>query len=107
MKTSIRSAFAIAVLLMVARPALALDLQSLFGQPEPQNFNLIHVQDLDRLMKDPNAHLHVFDVNPVDVRESTGTIPGAILLPGTKYDVAQELPPDKNSKLVFYCHNVH
>ena len=105
MKTSIRSALAIAALLMVARPALALDLQSLFGHSEPQNFTLIHVQDLDRLMKNANAHLHIFDVNPVDVRESTGSIPGAILLPSWKYDVAQELPPDKNSKLVFYCRN--
>ncbi len=91
----------------ISQPALAIDLQSLFGSSEPNNFKIIHVQDLDRLMKDPGAHVNIYDVNPVDVRAQTGTIPGARLLPSDNFDVATELPPNKNAKLVFYCHNVH
>ena len=96
---------AIAAMIAIAHPAFAIDLQSLFGNPAPDNFKLIHVQDLDRLMKDPNAHVNIFDVNPLDVRAQTGTIPGARLLASYNYDVATELPPDKHAELVFYCRN--
>jgi hypothetical protein len=35
-------------------------------------------------------------------------IPGAHLLTSDdKYDVAKELPPAKNAKLVFYCADLH
>jgi hypothetical protein len=90
------------------RPALAVSFQSIFGSSEPEpKFNLIHVQDLARLMRDPQAKFYLYDVNPVDTRESTGIIPGAKLLASDdSYDLS-ELPPDKSAKLIFYCHNVH
>ena len=108
MKRTLPSAFAIIALVLLAHPAFAISFSSIFGDSrgEPK-FNLIHVQDLARLMKDPSAHVYIFDANPPDVRASTGIIPGARLLASYKYDVATELPPDKNAKLVFYCHNVH
>jgi hypothetical protein len=48
----------------------------------------------------------IFDANVEDTRNKYGVIPGARLL--TTYDhynVATELPPAKNAKLVFYCAN--
>lgn len=105
MKTSLRSALAIAAIIAIAHPAFAISLQSLFGNPEPDNFKIIHVQDLDRLMKSPNTHVNLYDVNPLDVRAQTGSIPGARLLPSYNYDIATELPPDKNADIVFYCRN--
>ena len=38
-------------------------------------------------------------------RAQTGSIPGARLLPSYNYDIATELPPDKNADIVFYCRN--
>ncbi len=110
MKKTFRSVLAIVGILIVAilaiaHPAFAINLQSLFGNSEPDNFKIIHVQDLDRLMKDPSAHVNIFNVNPLDVRAQTGTIPGARLLASYNYNVATELPPDKNADLVFYCRN--
>ena len=94
--------------LAIVHPAFAINLQSMFGNSEPDNFKIIHVQDLDRLMKNSGAHVNIFDVNPPDVRSQLGIIPGARLLPSAdSYKVAAELPPNKNAKLVFYCHNVH
>jgi hypothetical protein len=108
MRKALRSVLAIAAILAIAHPAFAISLQSIFGSPEPDNFKIIHVQDLDRLMKDSGAHVNIFDVNPPDVRAQLGIIPGARLLPSAgSYKIATELPPDKNAKLVFYCHNVH
>ncbi len=94
-------------LFLLAGSASALDLQSILGNPEADNFQIIHVQDLARLMNNSDAKVHIFDANPTDVRESTGIIPGARLLASSNYDVATELPPDKSAKLVFYCHNLH
>ena len=94
--------------LAIVHPAFAISLQSLFGNSEPDNFRIIHVQDLDRLMKNSGANVNIFDANPPDVRAQLGIIPGARLLPSVgSYKIATELPPNKSAKLVFYCHNVH
>jgi len=108
MKKTLRSVLAMLAVLAIAHPAFAISLQSLFGNSEPDNFKIIHVQDLDRLMKNSGAHVNIFDANPSDVRSQLGIIPGARLLPSAgSYKVATELPPNKSAKLVFYCHNVH
>ena len=91
----------------VAAPAVAMDLQSIFGGEPKDNFNLIHVNDLAKL-KASDAKVYIYDANPPDVRSSDGTIPGAKLLASSDdYDVANTLPADKQAKLVFYCHNPH
>jgi hypothetical protein len=89
-------------------PVHAAGLQELLASKERRSFNLIHVRVLAGLMTADRAKVYVFDADPADVRESEGIIPGAHLLPSSEsYDVATELPADKNSKLVFYCHNLH
>ena len=46
----------------------------------------------------------VCDANGEDTRERYGVIPGALLLSSHKdYDVAGELPQERDRKLVFYC----
>ena len=99
---------AIGVIMIVALPALATDIGSIVNnKPERNNFQLIHVDDLAKLMADPNAHVHLFDADGPQVRKTEGLIPGARPLSSdSHYDVAQELPSNKNAKLVFYCHNL-
>ena len=61
---------------------------------------------LSALLADKNSHVFVYDADPANSREKMGVIPGAIVLSSwNKFDVATELPRDKNAKLVFYCHN--
>jgi len=45
------------------------------------------------------------DCNDTDLRKQLGVLPGAILV--SQYDTfaASELPADKSTKLVFYCHD--
>lgn len=92
----------------VAR-ASAADIGSLINnKPEPDNFKIIHVTDLAKLMADPSSHVHVYDANHPSTREHFGVIQGAHLLSSSdKYDVAKELPANKNTKLVFYCTDSH
>jgi rhodanese-related sulfurtransferase len=69
-------------------------------------FKLIHSQELASMMATPNSKVMVFDANSPDVRQEAGVIPGAHLLPSSShYDVATTLPPDKNTPIVFYCHD--
>ena len=78
----------------------------LTGKHADDKFKLIHVTDLAALRADPNSHVVVLDANAEDTRNKYGVIPGARLLTDyNKYDVATELPPAKNAKLVFYCSN--
>src|ERR1700688_4260967 len=92
--------------LAIAGPAFAQSLQSLLrNEPEPAGFNVIHVDDLAQMMHDRSAHLHLYDVNPVDVRAQTGIIPGAEPLASYIYDASVYLPAHKNATLVFYCRN--
>jgi hypothetical protein len=82
-------------------------LSALLGNKhEDDNFKLIHVADLAALEADPNSHVVVLDANVEPTREEYGVIPGAQLLTSyDDYDLATELPPAKNAKLVFYCAN--
>jgi len=95
-------------LTLVAR-ASATDIGKLLENKEgPDNFQVIHVDDLAKLMGDPSSHVQVYDANHPSTREKFGIIPGAHLLSSyDNYDVAKELPADKNTKLVFYCADLH
>jgi len=92
---------------LLTTTVLAADLSSILGGEPKDNFNLIDVHNLSKLMNG-DLRVYVYDANPPDVRANEGIIPGAKLLASSdKYDIAATLPPDKNAKLVFYCHNVH
>ncbi len=72
------------------------------------SFRLIHVDDLASLMANHSPEVWIYDANPPSVRAKDGVVPGARLLSSfSGYDVARELPPAKDSKLVFYCANTH
>ncbi len=88
-------------------PAHSLSIGDLLSKVEgDQGFKIIHVSDLAAMMAKPGSKVMVFDANPPDVRETEGIIPGAhLLLSSGRYDVASELPADRNTPLVFYCHN--
>jgi hypothetical protein len=86
--------------------AWALDLGKLLDNIESDNVKSIDVVSLVALMADKNSRVFVYDVDPVSDREKMGVIPGALVLSSwNKFDLATELPKDKNAKLVFYCHN--
>jgi hypothetical protein len=71
-------------------------------------FKIIHVDDLDALMRQHVANLWIYDANPPSTRAREGVIPGARLLSSSSdYDVATDLPPAKGATLVFYCANTH
>jgi hypothetical protein len=71
-------------------------------------FRMIHVADLGAMLDAQRPGLFVYDVNPPSTRRTEGIIPGAKLLSSfDRYDVATELPPVKDAKLVFYCANTH
>jgi hypothetical protein len=71
-------------------------------------FKIIHSQELASMMVKPDPKVMVFDANPPDVREEEGIIPGAHMLSSSgHYDVTTTLPPDKNTPIVFYCHNTY
>ncbi|MHB8382455.1 MAG: hypothetical protein ACYDC3_08985 [Candidatus Binataceae bacterium] len=91
-----------------AARAITADIGTVVNNPPtaPANIHVIYVKDLARLMADPNSHVHIYDANPPSVRDSEGIIPGARPLNSPdNYDVADELPGNRNAKLVFYCHN--
>jgi hypothetical protein len=99
-----------------AAPAMAGDglsawdkLSALLGVTHADdNIKLIDVADLAALRADPNSHVVILDANVVPTRDRYGVIPGARLLSSyDNYDVATELPPARNAKLVFYCANTH
>lgn len=43
------------------------------------------------------------DCNDDETRKELGVVPGAILLSHYELYPVSELPPDKNTKLIFYC----
>ena len=76
------------------------------GGREP--FKVLHVPDLIALLRSPERKPTVLDANGADFRAREGIIPGAVLLTSYKsYDAAKELPPAKDTPLVFYCANTH
>jgi hypothetical protein len=108
-RRAIMSAMLGAVLLITAS-AFAFDLASILNnKPKaPDKFGIIGVATLASLMADPNSHVNIYDANGWGLRSTAGVIPGAHLLSSDdKYDVAKELPADKNAKLVFYCADLH
>jgi rhodanese-related sulfurtransferase len=97
-RVAVRVGHACAVLGLVA--ALAC------GGREP--FKVLHVPDLVALLRSPERKPTVLDANGADFREREGIIPGAVLLTNYKtYDAAKELPPAKDTPLVFYCADSH
>ena len=108
-----RSFFAVivgAVVLSMTAAAFAFDIGKLIDNPqkEPDKFAVIRVDKLSSLMNDPNSHVNIYDANGWGLRSTAGVIPGAHLLSSDdKYDVAKELPANKNAKLVFYCADLH
>lgn len=94
----------------LARAARASDIAgAINNQPAPAvNIHVIYSKDLARMIAEPNSRVHIYDANPPSVRASEGMIPGARPLSSSdRYNVAEELPTDRNAKLVFYCHNLH
>jgi hypothetical protein len=94
----------------IARILLPLSLLVLgcAGSDEPphEGFGLLHVDEVVALRRDGGATL--LDANGTKFRDEHGVIPGAVLLSKhDAYDVATELPPQKNARLVFYCADSH
>jgi hypothetical protein len=109
-RRSIVSAIIGAVILSTTASTFAFDIGSLLNNKpkEPDKFAVIGVDKLASLMADPNSHVNIYDANGWGLRSTAGVIPGAHLLTSDdKYDVAKELPPAKNAKLVFYCADLH
>lgn len=106
-KVGIIAAAIVVASLGLGAPARCLSIGDLLSRVEGhQGFKIIHVSDLATMMAKPGSKLMVFDANPPDVRDSEGIVPAAHLLSSSgHYDVATELPPDRNTPLVFYCHN--
>jgi rhodanese-related sulfurtransferase len=101
---------AIVAMLAATSPARALDISKMLGNPDQDEslntFKLIHVNDLAAEIADPKSGVMIFDANHPDTRAAYGVIPGAHLLPSADgYSVAQTLPADKSTPLVFYCAN--
>jgi len=99
-----------AIVFCASASAFAFDIGSLLNNKpkEPDKFAVIRVDNLASLMNDPNSHVNIYDANGWGLRSTAGVIPGAHLLTSDdKYDVAKELPPAKNAKLVFYCADLH
>ena len=91
-------------------PAFASDIGALLNnkQKQPDKFAVIRVDALSSLIADSNSHVNIYDANGWVLRSRAGVIPGAHLLTSDdKYDVAKELPAEKNAKLVFYCADLH
>ena len=100
-------ALPIAALFASVSVARAFEITSLL-KDKPDNFKVIYVDDLVKLMNDPASHVNIYDANGSGLRNTAGIIPGAHLLTSDdEYDVAKELPADKNALLVFYCADRH
>jgi len=109
-RRSIVSVIVGAIFLSSVASGFAFDIGSLLNNKpkEPDKFAIIRVDNLASLINDPSSHVNIYDANGWGLRSTAGVIPGAHLLTSDdKYDVAKELPPAKNAKLVFYCADLH
>ena len=69
------------IALTFAARASAADIGKLLDNKEdPDNFQIIHVADLAKLMADPASKVQIFDANHASTRENFGIIPGAHML---------------------------
>ena len=90
--------------------AFAFDIGTLLNnkQKQPDKFAVIRVDALASMIADSKSHVNIYDANGWALRSRAGVIPNAHLLTSDdKYDVAKELPAEKNAKLVFYCADLH
>ena len=75
---------------------------------EGEGFSTVHVADVAALRAGGPDAVTLVDANGPDFRAREGVIPGAVLLSSYgSYDVAAELPPRRDARLVFYCANEH
>jgi rhodanese-related sulfurtransferase len=102
---SVLTAIALTIVVGFAARASAQSLRILIDDPPgPEKFKTIHADDLANSMEDPSSHVKVYDANLADTRQRFGVIDGAHLLSSyDQYNVAKELPADKNARVVFYC----
>ncbi|HUA34073.1 MAG TPA: hypothetical protein VMA09_10745 [Candidatus Binataceae bacterium] len=96
------------VIVGLCSSARAFELSDILKNKETDNFKIIGVADLTKLMNDPASHVNIYDANGDGLRSTAGVIPGAHLLTSdNNYNVATELPPNKGALLVFYCADRH
>lgn len=100
-------AIALTLFLALAAHASAQNLRIILDDPKgPEKFKVIHADDLANMRAAPSSHLQVYDANFPETRERFGVIDGAHLLSSyDNYNVAKQLPADKNTPLVFYCYD--
>jgi len=67
-------------------------------------FDGVTVAELARWRDNAEVKVAVFDANGPDTRATVGTIPGAVMLADYS-NCKDDLPTDKDQKLVFYCYN--
>jgi hypothetical protein len=93
------------VLLLLAASGLV---ACMAGRAADDRFSTVHVADVAALRAEGPDAVTLVDANGADFRTREGVIPGAVLLSSYGgYDVAAELPPRNDARLVFYCANEH
>jgi rhodanese-related sulfurtransferase len=67
-------------------------------------YKTLQVEEVAKLIDKKVAKVMILDANGAKIRKNFGVIPGAKLLDSaSEYKVAEVLPADKTTKLVFYC----
>lgn len=70
-----------------------------------EEFVSLSVDEVDKMIASNEGK--AVDCNGDKLRKDMGTLPGAILITDADQFNARELPADKKTKLVFYCHDSH
>ena len=96
------TAIALTIVFAFAAHASAQNLRIILDDPQgPKKFKVIRADELANLMADSSSHVAVYDANLPDTRKRFGVIDGAHLLSSyDNYNVAKELPADKNARIV-------